>query len=529
MDEKRLIIAVALSVFILVLFQSITRKNTTGNVYQKTNAVDIQSTQEGGSPDLKKVPETLPAETYSYNEEETLQIEDKNILLNVSSYGGGLKQIKIKDKNGDMINLVKTEKPPYPAALEIPGKMKLERSNGKIKAYGIINGAQIERTYTITNENLIEIKNTITNKDNDVKIIEFEQGWYGGIESTDDLKKENYVDNRPFMKFNGKARNKLQKGIYEGDIEWAGVVNRYFLAAYIDIDKIFENIKITGKVQSGRGCSVTKGSGGEFPSISIRAKVKINPRSAAAVDQKIYCGLKEYTELKKLENGMENILTFGIFGFLSRLFLNILVTFHDFTGNYGVAIILLTIVLQIFIFPLTIKSFKSMMAMKDLQPKISELRTKLKDDPQRMNQEMLLLYKRHKVNPFSGCLPLLLQMPIFISLFTMLRGAAELRYAHFLWITDLAKADVLFSTIPVFSKIPFIGSGGPLPILMGGAMFLQQKLTGGTDGPQKSLTYMMPIMFTFLFMKFPSGLVLYWLSNSILTFIVQYTLSKKNK
>ncbi|MFC2062062.1 membrane protein insertase YidC, partial [Elusimicrobiota bacterium] len=173
--------------------------------------------------------------------------------------------------------------------------------------------------------------------------------------------------------------------------------------------------------------------------------------------------------------------------------------------------------------------FKSMNAMKELQPKINTIRSKFKDDAQRMNQEIMHMYKKHHVNPVGGCLPLLLQMPIFISLFTMLRAATELRFASFLWINDLSKADVLFSTIPVIKNIPVLGTGGPLPILMGGAMFLQQKITGSSEGPQKNLTYIMPIVFTFLFMKFPSGLVLYWLSNSILTFAVQYSIGKKDK
>jgi YidC/Oxa1 family membrane protein insertase len=233
--------------------------------------------------------------------------------------------------------------------------------------------------------------------------------------------------------------------------------------------------------------------------------------------------------LKALGIGIDQILNFGIFSFLSRLFLNILIMFYSFTGNYGVAIIMLTMVLQVFIFPLSRKSFKSMQSMKELQPKINNLRTKYKDDPSRMNQEMMIMYKKYKVNPLSGCFPMLLQMPIFISLFTMLRGATELRYAGFLWIKDLAKADILFSTIPVLKGIPVIGGAGPLPFLMGGAMLLQQTLTGGMEGPQKSMMYMMPIMFTFLFIKFPSGLVLYWLTNSILTYIVQSSLMRKDQ
>ena len=123
---------------------------------------------------------------------------------------------------------------------------------------------------------------------------------------------------------------------------------------------------------------------------------------------------------------------------------------------------------------------------------------------------------------------MLLQFPIFISLLTMLRSSTELRYSSFLWISDLARADSLFAAIPGLSSIPIIGKGGPLPLLMGGAMFLQQRMMGATEGPQKTMAYMMPIIFTLMFMNFPAGLVLYWLSNSIFTFITQYSIRRKS-
>ena len=215
--------------------------------------------------------------------------------------------------------------------------------------------------------------------------------------------------------------------------------------------------------------------------------------------------------------------------------LNILEFFYNITNNYGWAIVLLTLVVQIPLFPLTAKSFKSTMAMQQLQPQMTELRQKYKDDPRRINVEIMNLYKQNKVNPFGGCLPMLLQMPIFWALFTTLRSAVELRHAPFiLWLKDLSIPD----GSGVNTAFRFPGEGLPLignslnilVILMGIFMFLQQKITSPSspDSPQAKMVVFMPILFTVLFWNFPSGLVLYWLTNSIVTIIGQYAISKRH-
>ena len=193
------------------------------------------------------------------------------------------------------------------------------------------------------------------------------------------------------------------------------------------------------------------------------------------------------------------------------------------TGNYGLAIILLTIGLQVLMFPLTIKSFKATLAMKKLQPKIAELQARFKGDPKRLNIEMMNLYKSSGTNPFGGCLPMLLQLPIFWALFTTLRNAYELRGAPFVgWIHDLSTPDVLLHV-----------AGFPLhalPLVMGGAMFLQQRMSGASSDPtQKQMMTMMPIMFTFMFYGFPAGLVLYWLTNNLMTMTIQWSFQRLTK
>jgi len=159
--------------------------------------------------------------------------------------------------------------------------------------------------------------------------------------------------------------------------------------------------------------------------------------------------------------------------------------------------------------------------MKLIQPKMKELQAKYKSEPKRLNTEIMHLYKSHKVNPLGGCLPMILQLPIFWSLFTTLRSTYELRRAPFiLWITDLSSPDLLFSIGSIPVRV--------LPLLMGASMFLQQKISGtGADPSQKTMMYLMPVMFTVIFMNFPSGLVLYWLVNNILVTTLQYYILKR--
>jgi YidC/Oxa1 family membrane protein insertase len=214
----------------------------------------------------------------------------------------------------------------------------------------------------------------------------------------------------------------------------------------------------------------------------------------------------------------------GTFAILSKLFYNILVYFYKLFGNYGLAIIGLTIITQLITFPLTYSSIKSAIKMRKLQPQIQLIQKLYKDDPKRLNMEIMNFYKEKKVNPFGGCLPLLLQIPIFWALFTMLRNTYDLRGASFvLWIKDLSQPDKIF--------IPGTNIGIPvLVFLMGATMLLQQYISGSFSEPQqKTFAIFMPILFTILFLNFPSGLVLYWFVNNIFSIVIQIVANKTVK
>jgi YidC/Oxa1 family membrane protein insertase len=239
----------------------------------------------------------------------------------------------------------------------------------------------------------------------------------------------------------------------------------------------------------------------------------------------LYIGPKYYDTLQAL--GMGDVADFG-WDFLAPIAigaLKLLNFFEAFLGNYGLAVLLLSIVLKLVLVPLTNKSFRSSIAMQRLAPKIEAIKEKYSGDQQRANQEIMDLYKKNKVSPLGGCLPLLLQMPIFIALFGALRNAVELRGASFLWITDLTLPDALFGfgfTIPLLGWSSF----NLLPLLMVAAMWYQGRMTTRSGGKQTGFTKYLPFIFGVLFYNMPSGLVLYWITNTLLTMGQQYWLRR---
>lgn len=238
----------------------------------------------------------------------------------------------------------------------------------------------------------------------------------------------------------------------------------------------------------------------------------------------LYIGPKDYSILKDAGYGLERNVDLGIFSFLAFPLVSLLRFFERIFGNYGLAIILLTLLIKTLFLPLTKASMKSMQAMQDIQPEVKALRERIKDATQ-LNQEMMALYKRKGVNPMGGCLPILIQIPVFLGLYNALLYSIELRHAPFaLWINDLSSPESLMV------------AGIPVPVmilLMGASMFVQQWTSPqpSADPTQKKIMMMMPIIFTIMFVifPFPSGLVLYWLVNNIISIVQQVYLRSHRK
>jgi len=222
-----------------------------------------------------------------------------------------------------------------------------------------------------------------------------------------------------------------------------------------------------------------------------------------------YVGPKEWKLFQSIDPRLTKVIEFGWFTFLARPFFKVMYAIYEFVGNWGWTIVLFTLLVKIILFPLSYKGLMSMQKLKDLAPKMKELREKYGKDPAKMNQQMMALYKKHGANPMGGCLPMLLQIPIFFALYRVLLNADELQGAPWiLWIQDLSRQDPYYI----------------LPILMGITMFIQQKITPNTmtDPTQQKIMQWLPVIMTFFFLTFPAGLVLYWLVNNILTIAQQY-------
>ncbi|RMH06625.1 MAG: membrane protein insertase YidC [Nitrospirae bacterium] len=285
-----------------------------------------------------------------------------------------------------------------------------------------------------------------------------------------------------------------------GSIEWAALQDKYFIGALIPQDRataVFARQEIDQVVTVGV----------EFPT---------EEGSYTEVSFHLYAGPKQFDLLKSFGKGLEDTIDFGWFIYgswsivkaIAKPLFYILRFLYEYTHNYGIAIILLTCGIKLLFVPLQYKSYKSMQGMQKIQPKVVELQNKYKDDRERLNRELIKLYREHKVNPVGGCLPMLLQMPVFVALFNILYMTIDLRQAPFmLWITDLSSPDPYYI----------------LPILMGASMVLQQKIMPTTMDPtQAKMMLLLPVFLTFLFLTFPSGLVLYWLTNNVLTITQQF-------
>jgi YidC/Oxa1 family membrane protein insertase len=440
------------------------------------------------------------------------------------------KPIAMIDENSPenfSLKTVGTGFPIDPAVVYSVNAETLQVKKGEKKSLEFVTGAKtgdyVKKTFTFSGESYIiglaqQVGNTSgTTQEGSLQLVEKNHYVAKPGESRYEVHgPTTFADN----KLQTQNINDLAKGAktFEKNILWSGFEDKYFLGAAIAENGSIATIQVR-QVNS------------YVENVISSPRFSLAPGATATFSYRLYFGPKDLDILKAQGSRLEEVIDFGWFSAIAKPLLHTLQFFYKYVHNYGVAIIIITIILKALFYPLTNKSYKSMKDMQKLQPKMAELKEKYKNDRDAMNKAVMELYKTHKVNPMGGCLPMVIQIPVFFALYKALMFSIELRHAPFmLWIQDLSAPDALFGVIP--TGLPLLGGFpvGPLPLLMGATMMIQQKMTpSNMDPAQAKMMMALPFVFTFMFLNFPSGLVLYWLVNNILTIAQQAYINKTLK
>ncbi|MDB6000563.1 MAG: rane protein insertase YidC, partial [Rhizobacter sp.] len=315
-----------------------------------------------------------------------------------------------------------------------------------------------------------------------------------------------YTDGNKFHKIEFKNIEqddvKIPKTANDG---WVAMVQHYFASAWL--------LGADGNAKTPREFFTRKVDTNQYSIGMIESAGTIEPGATKALEAKLFVGPQEENKLSALAPGLELVKDYGWFTILAKPLFFLLTWLHSFLGNWGWSIVALVVLLKIAFFYLNKKAYESMAKMKAINPKVTEMRERLKDKPQQMQQEMMRIYREEKVNPLGGCLPIVVQIPFFISLYWVLLSSVEMRNAPWIgWIHDLSLKDPYFI----------------LPVLMTGSSLLQTWLNPKPPDPmQAKMMWIMPLVFSFMFFYFPAGLVMYWLTNNLLSIAQQWFINKR--
>ncbi|MBU1168799.1 MAG: membrane protein insertase YidC [Proteobacteria bacterium] len=543
MEQKNLFTAIILSVIVFVVW----------NYFFMPAQPDVQPVENTQKEVINPTKDTI---TTFEKKDETIAVQPTEKLkittvitplyeISISNYGAVVKQIRLKkfkennSPESDLKSLIDPGLPVGTYGIEFKNHGMKGMENAVFSVSETDDVVDIQEgsrtlTYTWVSDNGFIVQKTFEFKP-DTYLIDYKVTLNNASDQNfnDDLvinltnrliEKSNISFEGPSVYLNNKLEEIKPSKIedsnhFKGDIRWVAIQDRYFLMSLIPDEQSESDVFLSYSKDSE----------------IINAQFLENtgtmvPGSQKVFHYSIYSGPKSLSIMKKIGFKMDKVVDFGMFDIIAKPCLMLMDFIYErIIGNYGVAIIMLTILFKLVLWPLGNKSYKSMNDMKKLQPLVAEIREKHKSDKQKMNEEMMNLYKTYKVNPLSGCLPMVVQMPIFFAFYRMLYSAIELRHAPFVaWITDLSAPDRLLQfnfTIPYFEP----PTGIPvLTLLMGASMFLQQKMSPPAGDPtQAKMMMFMPVFMTFIFMNFSSGLVLYWLVNNIVSILQQYYIMKK--
>jgi YidC/Oxa1 family membrane protein insertase len=540
MDTQRLILLFIFGFSVLMLWEA-WQKET-----RPKPAPTVQSVQQQGVPaptaDTPKPaatpqrPAGAPSDAApSADRGETLRVTTDLLVAEIDTLGGTLKRLELakhKDSADASKNFVligpehsyeaqsgltaeglnhrapwKAEPGPYTLA---SGADALE-----VKLTAARGGLAVEKIYTFRRDSyVIEVALRVRNEGQaPASPFAYFQFTHDGKPSTDANPVAQTFGAQSFTGFATFSEERKFEKVHPSDIDkgkvdmvkkaddgWIAFVQHYFVAAWLPPAKL------------SREYNALKRTDGVYAAHAVMGMGELQPGASAELKVPLYAGPQENRRLSAAAPGLDRVVDYGLLDIIARPLFWLLEQFHALSGNWGVAIILLTILIKIIFFPLSAASYKSMAKMKLVTPRMTKIRETYGNDRQRMNQAMMELYKTEKINPLGGCFPILVQIPVFIALYWVLLAAIELRHAPFiLWIKDLSALDPYYV----------------LPILMTVTMVLQTKMNPVPPDPiQAKVMQFMPYVFSIFFFFFPAGLVLYWLVNNILSIFQQWQIQR---
>lgn len=552
MEQVRLVLAIVLSLLVFLVWnyffvdrQPIDNSNNYANLQNKSSDIPHKELSEESVNDkpLGLESDIAPLALAEEKPSKIITIETSKYKAQVSEKGAGLVSFVLKDylestgPKSPQKELLSPNQSLKSLTLILENEKSIDLGEWYFKALTgddtiqVIDRAREVSFATTTADGLRIVKKFIFQPDNyliDLEIaVQNESGKpFNGrlglaLANEKGDSKQTYTFEGPSALVDGKHEQiKLKKDeqpdTLKGSVQWIAFEDRYFMSGIIIKDPAEGSVRI--KIGESQIFNQFFGPQSE-----------IGNGDTKKFQYAVFFGPKKLDLLKKLNYELNRVIDFGFFDFLAKPLLWFMNFIYSIIPNYGLSIILLTLLTKIILWPLGNKSYKSMSEMKRLQPLMEEIREKYKHDKNQMNQEIMGLYRTYKINPMGGCLPMILQIPVFFALYRMLYQAIELRHAPFIWwINDLSAPDRLFHfnfSIPIMEP-PY---GIPvLTIIMGATMLLQQKMSPPPGDPaQAKMMMIMPVVFTFIFINFSSGLVLYWLVNNILSIGQQYYIQKK--
>ena len=540
MDTKRLILFVIFSFSLMLLWDSFTKQSadTDQSVNVDGQSVNVDASLPKPSTSLiakNNLPQT--ASKFSLSPGLPIKVNTDLLTLTINTSGGDIRELKFNnhqatDSQGKYILMTDVGNPLFYVAQSgllgeglpthkskfISAQQSYQMDSDKLIVPLIYENSEVmvKKIYEFNRDSyLIGTKFEIKNKSkNIINPSVYFQFVHDGISSQGSAMMPTYTgpafftDKEKFDKldFSDVDKKSFSKISNDG---WIGIIQRYFAASWIlsgDSEREFYTKKISENMYS----------------VGLISKLPdILEGETITFSSSLFAGPQAKEALNQAAIGMNYVVDYGILHFIASPLFSVLTGIHKIVSNWGLSIILLTVLIKLMFYPLSAASYKSMGQMRELAPRLQSMKEKFGDDKQKMQQAMMALYKTEKINPLGGCLPILVQIPVFIALYWVLLGSVELRGASFMWLDDLSKPDTLFGSL-------WAAGIGPLPILMAASMFLQTKLNPKpTDPMQARLMTMMPIIFSFFFFFFPAGLVLYWLVNNILSIAQQWYVNKK--